>query len=133
MVEAIDRAALGQIMAASGRGLTDEAVDEYFKAFSTPEGRAGVLEMYRSGEFSKLESERGKLAELDVPTLLIWGEDDEFAPVAGAHRFKQEIPHAELVVVEGAGHFVWSDAAQRCRQALLDFLSPSAAPGGADG
>ena len=62
----------------------------------------GILEMYRSGDFSKLEPYRGKLAALDVPFLALWGEDDPFAPVAGAYRFQKEIPGAEVVAVEGA-------------------------------
>ncbi len=122
MVGAVDRAALGQIMAADGSGFTEEAIDEYFKAFTTPDRRAGILEMYRSGDFEKLEPERGKLAALGVPTLLLWGEEDRFAPVAGAYRFEKEIPHAELVVISGAGHFVWSDAPQRCGAVLGSFL-----------
>ena len=46
--------------------------------------RTGHLELYRSGDFSKLE--QYDLATLDVPVLLVWGEQDEYAPVAGAHR-----------------------------------------------
>ena len=51
---------------------------------------------------------------MGVPTLLLWGEDDQFAPLAGAHRFEREIPGSELVVLEGAGHFVWEDEPERC-------------------
>ena len=57
-----------------------------------------------------------------MPTLLIWGAGDDFAPVAGAHRFAREIPGAELVVVEGAGHFVWEDAPEEASQAVGGFL-----------
>jgi haloalkane dehalogenase len=77
--------------------------------------------MYRSGDFSKLE--RFDLAGLGVPALLVWGEDDEFAPVAGAHRFERELPDTELVVVEGARHFVWEDAPDECAAALTGFLA----------
>jgi haloalkane dehalogenase len=53
----------------------------------------------------------------------VWGESDEFAPVAGAHRFERELPDTELVVAEGAGHFVWEDAPERCAQAVASFLA----------
>lgn len=122
IVAAVDREALGQIITTDGAGFTEEAIDEYAKVLATPEGRAGILEMYRSGDFDKLEPERGKLAALGVPTLLLWGEEDRFAPVAGAYRFKKEIPHAELEIVPGAGHFVWSDEPERCAAALRRFL-----------
>lgn len=122
MLEALDRAAFGQLMAASSPGFDERTVDEYFRAFSTPERRAGILEMYRSGEFSKLEPYEGRLAGLGVPTLLLWGEKDEFAPIGGAHRFQREIPGAELEAIPAAGHFVWSDAPEQCRRTLLRFL-----------
>ncbi len=54
---------------------------------------------------------------------MLWGEHDEFAPVAGAHRFQRELPDAELVVVEDAGHFVFEEAPERCAEAVTAFLA----------
>ena len=85
--------------------------------------RMGQLELYRSGDFSKLEQYEGRLGALGVPTLVLWGENDTFAPVAGAERFRDEIPGSELVVVEGAGHFVMDDEPERCAGAIAAFLS----------
>ena len=99
-----------------------EAASEYFKAFADEPRRRGQLELYRSGEFSELEAYEGKLAELGVPTLILWGADDPFAPVAGAERFQREIPGSELVVLEGTGHFVVDDAPDRYAEELVTFL-----------
>jgi haloalkane dehalogenase len=101
--------------------MTDEALDEYWKGYVDEERRQGHLELYRSGDFSELE--RYDLAGVGVPALLVWGENDEFAPVAGAHRFERELPDTELVVVEGARHFVWEDAPAECAGALTAFLA----------
>jgi pimeloyl-ACP methyl ester carboxylesterase len=60
---------------------------------------------------------------MNVPTLLLWGEHDAFAPVASAHRFQKEIPHAELVVLGDAGHFLTEDDPERVAQELSRFLS----------
>lgn len=121
LLDSIDRNLLGAALRQQSPGMSDEALDEYWKAYADEERRQGQLEMYRSGEFSKLE--RFDLAALGVPTLLVWGEEDEFAPVAGAHRFERELPDTELVVVEGARHFVWEDAPERCAAALTGFLA----------
>jgi pimeloyl-ACP methyl ester carboxylesterase len=56
-----------------------------------------------------------------VPTKLIWAEEDEFAPVASAHRFAQEIPGAEVVVLQGAGHFLVEDAPEHYSRELVEF------------
>jgi haloalkane dehalogenase len=103
-------------------GFDDEAIGEYWKAFASAEGRIGILDLYRSGDFSKLEPYRGRLAELAVPTLILWGEADPFAPIAGAHRFRKEIPGSQLAVVKGAGHFVYADEPERCAREIVDFL-----------
>ena len=48
-------------------GLPDEAVDEYWKAFGDEDRRRSQLDLYRSGDFSKLEPYDGKLAALGRP------------------------------------------------------------------
>jgi len=102
-----------------------EAAREYFKAFADEPRRRGQLELYRSGDFEKLEPYEGRLAGLGVPVLLLWGEDDPFAPLAAAKRFEAELPGAELDVIEGAGHFVVDDAPERYAESLVSFLSQS--------
>ena len=104
--------------------MTDEALDEYWKAYGDDVRRRGQLELYRSLDFPELA--RYELASLGVPALLLWGEDDEFAPVAGAHRFDRELSDTELVVVDGARHFVWEDAPAECAAALTAFLTRAA-------
>jgi haloalkane dehalogenase len=123
MIDAFDRDGFAAMMRSQSEGFDDEALDHYWKAFETEDGRRGVLELYRSGDFTKLEPYRGKLGALGVPMLVLWGADDPFAPVAGAYRFRKEIPDAEMVVVEGAGHFVYADDPDRCAREIASFLS----------
>ena len=81
-----------------------------------------MLDLYRSGQFAELEPYAPRLAALDVPALVLWGEDDPFAPVAGAHRFVAELADAELVVLPGTGHFVVDDAPAAYAEAVMAFL-----------
>ena len=121
LLGALDRDGFGAVLRTQSPGMTDQALDEYWKAYADEERRRGQLEMYRSGDFSKLE--RFDLSSVRVPVLLVWGEDDEFAPVAGAHRFERELPDTELAVIAGARHFVWEDAPEKCAEALVRFLA----------
>ena len=86
LVSELDRTGMTRMLRAVGRGFGDQAIDQYFKAFTTEEGRQGILDLYRSGDFEKLEPYEGKLGALGVPLLALWGEDDVFAPPAGAYR-----------------------------------------------
>ena len=113
------------MLGAVSRGVDATVADEYWKTFETRDGRQGILDLYRSGDFEKLEPYEGQLSRLGVPTLILWGENDLFAPVAGAHRFQREIPDAKLVVLEGAGHFVYADEPSRCAGEVAGFLAAS--------
>ena len=122
LVGAMDRDGFAGLMRQAAPGADAEAIDEYFKGFATPERRRAGLTLYKSGDFEKLEPYRGRLAELDVPTLILWGAGDDYAPVASAYRFQKEIPHAELVVLDDAGHFVMEDEPERVGAEIAGFL-----------
>lgn len=122
LLDAITREGFDAMMRQLSPGYDDAAIAECWKCFGDDIRRRGQLELYRSGDFSKLARYDGALAALDVPVLLLWGEDDAFAPVAGAHRFARELPRAKLDLVAGAGHFVYADAPQRCAAAVAAFL-----------
>jgi haloalkane dehalogenase len=121
VVDGLDRDGFGGLLRSVSPAMTDEAIAEYWKAYADETRRRGQLELYRSGDFGQLE--QYDLASLDLPVLLLWGETDDFAPLAGAHRFERELPHTELVVIEGGGHFVWEDAPRPCAEALTGFLA----------
>ncbi len=122
LVGDMTRANFGGLMAWASPGMDEQTIDEFWKCFGDDARRAAQLEMYRSGDFDKIAEHDGKLAAMGVPTLLLWGSEDQFAPLAGGHRFEREIPHSELVVIEGAGHFIWEDEPQRCTRELARFL-----------
>jgi pimeloyl-ACP methyl ester carboxylesterase len=47
---------------------------------------------------------RDLLPTIDVPTLLLWGEDDRRSPLPVAAQFHAAVPGAELAVIPNAGH-----------------------------
>jgi pimeloyl-ACP methyl ester carboxylesterase len=58
-----------------------------------------------------------------VPTLIVWGDRDRIIPVDHAYRTAEAIPGSRLEILEGAGHFLpWQDA-DRFLAILDDFLT----------
>ena len=53
-----------------------------------------------------LPSERldGKLGGIHVPTLVVWGKQDELLPIASGERYSKEIAGAKFVSFEKCGH-----------------------------
>jgi pimeloyl-ACP methyl ester carboxylesterase len=64
----------------------------------------------------------GLLPEVSVPTLLVWGTEDDAVPVAHARAMEKAIPDAGLVLFEGAGHFAYLDEADRFCRVVRHFL-----------
>lgn len=44
------------------------------------------------------------LHRIDIPTLLLWGENDGLVPPRFGHAYRELIPNSELVVIPRAGH-----------------------------
>jgi haloalkane dehalogenase len=122
LLDSLSRAALATLLDEVSSGIDERAVDEYWKAFSTTEGRRGMLELYRSFDLDELKPYQGRLAGLGVPALVLWGKQDDYLPRDYASRFASEIPGAGLVLLESTRHFLFEDEPERCAQEVTDFL-----------
>lgn len=122
LMDSLSREGFGTLMKEASTGFDEQALDEYWKAFTTADGRHSMLELYRSFDLDELEPYQRRLAALGVPALILWGQGDEYLPVEYASRFAREIPASKLVLLEGVRHFLFEDEPDRCAQELIDFL-----------
>jgi pimeloyl-ACP methyl ester carboxylesterase len=63
-----------------------------------------------------------RLAELRVPTLLVWGAKDPIVPVRHAYQAAQIIPDCRVKVFENRGHNVHRDELEQFSSTLTGFL-----------
>lgn len=64
----------------------------------------------------------GQLSEIDVPALVMVGNQDILTPRGDAEELAELIPTAELVVISGAAHGFMVEHATTFNRVLLDFL-----------
>ena len=78
----------------------------------------GVLEdpARWAAEFDEVTTERS-IAGVGIPTLVMHGTADTVVPVSHAYRIAARAPHAELAILEGAGHNLRHDPAAMDRVA----------------
>jgi len=126
LIGALDRDGFAGLLRSDGAGFSDEDVDAYWRPFAEGRGREATLEFYRSMDFSKLEPYEPRLRARGVPTLLLWGADGKFVPIGSAYRFQKWIPDAELVTLEGAGHFVFDQERGTTTATIVEFLARNA-------
>jgi pimeloyl-ACP methyl ester carboxylesterase len=63
------------------------------------------------------------LAPITVPTLILWGADDQIIDVASAHKFAEAIKGSELIIYPHVGHLAMVDAPDRTAQDVAAFLA----------
>ncbi|HXX27840.1 MAG TPA: alpha/beta fold hydrolase [Terriglobales bacterium] len=72
--------------------------------------------------FALAQFEDDKLGSIHLPTLVVWGREDELISVTRAEKFRNGIPGAKLVVFEQCGHVPQLEKPDDFNRAVLDFL-----------
>ena len=68
------------------------------------------------------EDQRKIMPNINVPTLLIWGDKDTATPLKDAKKMEKFIPNSGIALLEGAGHFSYLDRLNQCLLILDEFL-----------
>lgn len=66
---------------------------------------------------------RERLAEIEIPTLVMWGRKDRLVPVAAAHAYMERIPGARLSIIDDTGHMVQMERPARFNREVEAFVS----------
>jgi pimeloyl-ACP methyl ester carboxylesterase len=64
----------------------------------------------------------GRTKAIKTPTLVIWGKDDGLTPLGMGKAFTEDIPGAQLVVIDNCGHVPQMEKPVEFNSALLKFL-----------
>lgn len=93
------------------------------KAYKTIGSEALVAE-HMQATFKKIVADdvRGDAAKITIPTLLVYGENDEQTPPRYGRIYHELIKKSRLELILGAGHFLYLDAAETVLSILEDFL-----------
>lgn len=95
-------------------------VDALLAAMGGTVFRAGA--MARGFEELARWSAVDRLAEVEVPVLLVAGRHDGFTAWPQSERIAGRLPDAELVVLEHSGHLPWIDEPDRFFEVVRDWL-----------
>ena len=99
--------------------LTPETLRRYQDMMRAPGVRKALIERMRQ---SRNADPVPRLQSLNMPTLLLWGEQDAFIPISHAQDYLQAMPHATLAAIPFAGHVVHEEVPLPSVQAVKAFL-----------
>jgi pimeloyl-ACP methyl ester carboxylesterase len=69
-----------------------------------------------------------EMRSITVPTLIIWGKEDEMAPLALAERLHKDIAGSQLAVIDHCGHMPQIEKAEEFNQLVRGFLHTGKIP-----
>lgn len=98
--------------------VTEALVQRYYELTCRAGNRAAFIARARA--FHVVEFERIK--QILTPTLIQWGAQDEWIPVADAQRFVADIPNSELIIYEDAGHVPMEEIPERTAHDAKNFM-----------
>ena len=103
-------------------GFVDRLYDDYDRA-----SRCAILRYYRSSAqnfMTRGPDQAAALRPLNLPALVIWGQQDQYIPVEHAEKQKQAFPSARVEIIGDSGHWPHIDNAGRVRSLVVPFLRP---------
>ncbi len=112
------------VSSASHPGLPPTVLDRLVEPWCTDEGRPAFYRQIQQNDQRFTDEIQGRYGEIEPPTLVCWGAQDGWIPVAKGHELASRIPGARLRIIEGAGHLVQEDAPAELAVALAEFLRP---------
>jgi pimeloyl-ACP methyl ester carboxylesterase len=106
--------------------ITPERVRRFGELQRFPGDRKATLQRLRNQE----PLDPTPLKRLDVPTLIVWGAQDRWVPVADAFRLQTAIKGSKLSIFGKLGHNPMEEDPKRTAAAVADFLptEPPALP-----
>jgi 3-oxoadipate enol-lactonase len=114
------------------RGLAEARVDTLLGPAATDELRVDVIETmaaidpaaYRIGaEAVWLADQRTRAAAIDVPTLVLCGDEDGITPPALSEDLERIVPGARLEIIAAAGHLTNAEQPSAFNAAVDGFLA----------
>ncbi len=81
--------------------VTDELVDNVYSMLQDRQYRRFLLKVSKATRDRHMYEE---LADVNVPTLIVWGRNDSITPPFVAEQFRERITHAQLAFIDQCGH-----------------------------
>jgi len=86
-------------------------------------GKAAFYRQIAQADASFTDEVEDRYGDIKVPTLILWGEKDEWIPVSKAHQLHKAIPSSKLRLIAECGHLVIEEKPEELLREMADFLA----------
>ena len=103
---------------ADPKKITPALIDRYFDLTLREGNRQAFVDRMQTNTIISVNL----LKNIQQPTLILWGEQDDLIPIESAYRFQKDIPHSSLVILKQLGHVPMEEGPNQSLKPLLSFL-----------
>jgi pimeloyl-ACP methyl ester carboxylesterase len=115
------RRALGRQPIRPG-AFTAQDIDRYVTAAAQPGAMRAAINYYRAAFRANPLAQAHGLRRVEIPTLIIWGEQDRYLGRELAEPDRAWVPNVRVERIAEASHWVQADASERVSRLMVDFL-----------
>lgn len=105
--------------------ITSETIAHYAGLLKQEGAKECMIAAAKQVAVANVRSFHRKLATIDTPTLIMWGEDDKIINVEDALYFKADIPDSELRIISHCGHSPQEECPDRAARRFMRFINRS--------
>ncbi len=101
----------------------DAAVAAYAQPLKTKAGRQALVVATKHLKPDNLDEIIAQYKTINIPALLLWGENDHVVPVENGQRLAQAMPNAEFSTIPQCGHLAQEECPDAIRTQIKAFLT----------
>jgi len=105
--------------------VTGERVANYYLPLKTRGGQLAALRARTQFAMFPVEAELGKIL---VPTLILWGDQDQLIPLAAGYKLSSLIKDSKLIVFDRCGHLPQEEMPARTADEIITFITRKNSP-----
>ena len=93
------------------------------EVFDTVNDRNRAIRVIATAKSAVRHNLSDKLHQINVPTLLVWGKQDQITPAFVGEKFNELIENSKLIFVDECGHAPMMEHPKDFNRYLEDFLA----------
>ena len=103
--------------------LTPERVQRYAHFAALPGSHHAATQTALLIQPPNIEQLSAQIKQINVPTLIVWGDQDRVVPLDNAYRFNKDIKNSTLRILPQTGHMSPEERPKQVIEAILTFAS----------
>lgn len=101
--------------------ITEDMIDRYWELVRHPGNRRATG--LRFAWYRKTGSRNIEVDDIEIPALVIWGDEDKLIPVEAGIALNERLPNSQIKIFEQVGHLPMEEVAQESAAAVRSFLT----------